>query len=300
MRRIGERMAAVIACLFGVGVLFSLSGENEYFRCESSIGKGVSLLTWNRRGLLPGRAWGVKFDMSAQKFRIAVVMNPSGSNVTATVSDLAREANGMGCPVAGINADAFGYDKSKMENPAHPFGLVISGGRVLNCGASWLNQTDELFLVETEAGELRVSKPSFPAEGLKSTSNDVAFEDRRAREAVHVLRHVVKSGEFIRDDSDGCTISPGTYFGFGENVRMMLVTDGRRMSCPFGLTARDVSILFCREGCTEVVQFDGGGSSTLWVEKRGVVNSPCDGASRRVANALFVLRNEGGATDFGE
>jgi exopolysaccharide biosynthesis protein len=42
-------------------------------------------------------------------------------------------------------------------------------------------------------------------------------------------------------------------------------------------------------GCREAMNFDGGGSATLWYEGK-VRNRPCDGYERRVANALFVLR----------
>ena len=44
-----------------------------------------------------------------------------------------------------------------------------------------------------------------------------------------------------------------------------------------------------RLGCTEAMNLDGGGSSTLWADGT-VRNSPCDGQERPIANGLVVLR----------
>jgi exopolysaccharide biosynthesis protein len=45
-------------------------------------------------------------------------------------------------------------------------------------------------------------------------------------------------------------------------------------------------------GCTEAMNLDGGGSSTLWYSGR-VRNRPCDGEERLVGNALVVIRKVG-------
>ena len=41
-------------------------------------------------------------------------------------------------------------------------------------------------------------------------------------------------------------------------------------------------------GCTEAINLDGGGSSTLWADGQ-VLNTPSDGIQRRVANALVLV-----------
>lgn len=41
-------------------------------------------------------------------------------------------------------------------------------------------------------------------------------------------------------------------------------------------------------GCTEALNFDGGGSSTLYVKELGVVNTPSEGSLRAVKNGLFI------------
>jgi len=41
-------------------------------------------------------------------------------------------------------------------------------------------------------------------------------------------------------------------------------------------------------GCTDAVNLDGGGSSTMWLGGR-VMNQPSDGRERPVANSLIVV-----------
>jgi len=45
-------------------------------------------------------------------------------------------------------------------------------------------------------------------------------------------------------------------------------------------------------GCETAMSLDGGGSATLWFDGR-VMNSPCDGMERSVANGLVVARKPG-------
>lgn len=48
--------------------------------------------------------------------------------------------------------------------------------------------------------------------------------------------------------------------------------------------------LMLRLRCTEALNLDGGGSSTLWLDGK-VVNSPSDGQPRAVGNSLILLRS---------
>ena len=48
---------------------------------------------------------------------------------------------------------------------------------------------------------------------------------------------------------------------------------------------------FLKLGCTEAMNLDGGGSSTLWILGQ-VMNSPCYGHERSMANSLILLRKD--------
>jgi exopolysaccharide biosynthesis protein len=41
-------------------------------------------------------------------------------------------------------------------------------------------------------------------------------------------------------------------------------------------------------GCKEAMNFDGGGSATLWYDGQ-VRNSPCDRMEREIANCLVIV-----------
>jgi exopolysaccharide biosynthesis protein len=41
-------------------------------------------------------------------------------------------------------------------------------------------------------------------------------------------------------------------------------------------------------GCTQAIELDGGGSSTLWAAGK-TLNSPSDGRPRPIANGLIVF-----------
>lgn len=53
------------------------------------------------------------------------------------------------------------------------------------------------------------------------------------------------------------------------------------------MTSREAAELLAAEGCTDAVQFDGGGSATLLAAGE-VLNRPSDGRPRKVANGLFL------------
>lgn len=44
-------------------------------------------------------------------------------------------------------------------------------------------------------------------------------------------------------------------------------------------------------GAANAMNLDGGGSSGMYIEKYGQVNSPSDGHERAVSNGIFVVSN---------
>ncbi len=84
---------------------------------------------------------------------------------------------------------------------------------------------------------------------------------------------------------------PRTAVGFDEvNQRMyFVVVDGRQPGYSIGMTLPELAEFLRELGCTQAINLDGGGSSTL-VVRGEVVNRPSDLAGERpVANALVLL-----------
>ncbi len=77
----------------------------------------------------------------------------------------------------------------------------------------------------------------------------------------------------------------------------MLVADGRHINAQ-GFSLYELTKIMRWLGCTKAINFDGGGSSTLWVEGKGVVNHPSDNAKwdnageRKVANIMFLKKEK--------
>ncbi|SDC36001.1 phosphodiester glycosidase family protein [Niabella drilacis] len=76
---------------------------------------------------------------------------------------------------------------------------------------------------------------------------------------------------------------------------ILLVADGRSANAA-GLSLDELRKVMRWLNCVAVINFDGGGSSTLWTRKKGVVNHPSDNkewdhkGERAVANILFYSR----------
>ncbi len=90
---------------------------------------------------------------------------------------------------------------------------------------------------------------------------------------------------------------PRTAIGITEDYRLLLVTvDGRHAEAA-GMTMWELQALMDSLGCKEALNFDGGGSTTMYIKGKtanGVVNYPSDNkkydheGERKVANGLVV------------
>jgi len=84
---------------------------------------------------------------------------------------------------------------------------------------------------------------------------------------------------------------PRTALGWNRAQLFLVVVDGRQEGLSMGMNYTELSTLMLRLGCTEAINLDGGGSSTLWLGGQ-VMNSPSDGYERSVANSLIVVSTE--------
>ena len=68
---------------------------------------------------------------------------------------------------------------------------------------------------------------------------------------------------------------------------MLVVVDGRKAGVNRGVDLYELADILAELGCTQALNMDGGGSSTLVREGR-VQNRPSDGSERRVSTALLI------------
>lgn len=120
---------------------------------------------------------------------------------------------------------------------------------------------------------------------------------------------VMASGPLLVSEGEECSFPeqdnaftqkrhPRSAVGVTDTGAVLLVTvDGRSMVHAAGMTIPELAFLMRLLGCRQALNLDGGGSTTLWLDKMegsGVVNMPCDNSSfdhdgeRKVANILYV------------
>lgn len=89
---------------------------------------------------------------------------------------------------------------------------------------------------------------------------------------------------------DASARHPRTNIGFSQDGSkiIMMVIDGRS-GISAGVTTSMSADILRYAGAWEAMNLDGGGSSTLYVEKLGVRNNPSDGRERAVGNAIFAV-----------
>ena len=98
---------------------------------------------------------------------------------------------------------------------------------------------------------------------------------------------------------DDTALHPRTAIGFSaDGRRMVLLTVDGRMVDSRGLTERELARLMLDLGSDDVLNLDGGGSSTMLTRLPGeatpeVVNKPSDGGERLTPNGLGLLPKKG-------
>ncbi len=87
---------------------------------------------------------------------------------------------------------------------------------------------------------------------------------------------------------------PRTAFGWNDQSIFLVQVDGRQKDLSLGMTLDELSAYLVKLGCTDAINLDGGGSSSLWFAGK-VRNNPCDGYERSIANSLIVLQKKSSA-----
>jgi len=87
---------------------------------------------------------------------------------------------------------------------------------------------------------------------------------------------------------------PRAAIGWNDRYFFLVVVDGRQR-VSIGMTLEELSNFLVRLGCDEAMNFDGGGSATLWFEGE-VRNNPCERVEREIANCLVVVSKPAAGT----
>lgn len=109
---------------------------------------------------------------------------------------------------------------------------------------------------------------------------------------------LVRDGSIRHEQDESADRHPRTAAGTSDGSTLYLLTVDGRQSFSRGVTYFELAALMKRQGATNAINLDGGGSSTLVARSMGtdelaVFNSPSDGSERVVPNGVGVFAPEG-------
>jgi hypothetical protein len=133
------------------------------------------------------------------------------------------------------------------------------------------------------------------AEGLPVISCDEP--PAAVRQAVGGFNIVLRAGELTMPATDGKSLAPRSGVGFDSERRWLwiVVVDGRQPGYSEGVDLRELGEILLELGCSEGLNFDGGGSSALFLAEapHGAVrllNKPSGLLTRPVPVLLGIRR----------
>ncbi len=181
--------------------------------------------------------------------------------------------------VAGVNASYFN------SNGPHDYFKVA--GKVYTTGRTSPSQVDGAMIWSENYGITFVKLASGnPSAVSLSYSNIMACGPLLLLDSKLITQ---KSGSHFTDTH------PRTAIGTSKSGKIFLVTvDGRFPSNAVGVSTTDLGLIMKALGCDDAMNLDGGGSTTMWIKGKGVVNYPCDNGTfdhageRSVGSAIYV------------
>ena len=230
----------------------------------------------------PVRVYAVAMDKGAGRF-YAGLPDDSPTEVSGRVQNVMNQikaavANGRKV-VAGFNSGFFDMG-----------GTGLSRGLVIKEGVVAAANTERPFFAQLKSGELLI----LPA-GSYTTYKD-SINTALAGNIILLKNGLINS---ISQGTDMATTRhPRTTVGFNSEKGQAVVieVDGRQPSVSNGASYLDLISIFRDFGCTDMINLDGGGSSTAIIRKADgtyeLQNSPSDKSMRSVQDSIFIILND--------
>lgn len=179
---------------------------------------------------------------------------------------------------AAINGDFFSFNTYNVS------GLAIGDGQV------WPERNDARKNSYVAFGKHRVEF---------SGADEVRPDERWMRQVTSGKGVLMEDGVKMSSppsDPEHCAVRhPRTAMGISRDKKTLylVVVDGRS-SASVGMTCVELANVMKGLGAWDAVNLDGGGSSTMWVQGKGVVNNFSDATQRVVGNHFAVYAKGSG------
>jgi len=182
---------------------------------------------------------------------------------------------------------------------------AINGGFFdMDCGGSvsYFEISDSV-ISRTRSSELKWAVPDSIINGalilnknhtlkIESANKEQFYEDSKRESFVMVSGPLLISASLAQKLPDMNFASmrhPRTCVGITEESIIFMTVDGRSEQA-YGMSLIELQKYLLDLGCTDAINLDGGGSTCMWIENKGLVNIPSDITGERpVANALLIL-----------
>lgn len=202
------------------------------------------------------RGHAVRIDLKAEGIRLLA---------TPGNGDAAGETDGLKTSTfltkyklqVAVNAAPYGPIHAVEDKPQNVAGIQVSGGRLIS-------ETEGSYpaILFTRDNKATIAAPPFNLAGIEN--------------AVGGFHIVLKKGEVLEGNKD---VHPRTAAGVSADGRtlILLVVDGRQKDYSLGLTTGEVGTWLKELGCSEAINLDGGGTTTLVTDDKGkatIVNRP--------------------------
>lgn len=176
--------------------------------------------------------------------------------------------------VAGINGGFF-----DPNNGCVPVGLLKIDNKVISYAVSYRPPRSALGITADEHILFRRtdSTDSFPEAVCALGGMPNLVKDGRL---------YVTTSEEQAESIDG--VHPRTAICKTSGNRFLMITVDGRAADRKGMSLNDLAQYLIWLGCSDGINLDGGGSTTMWINTEGVVNYPSDGSERYLSNGLFV------------
>lgn len=198
-------------------------------------------------------------------------------NALATTSATCKAEDAL----VGINASYFG-DTSR--------GFVRIDGKDVCAGGSYAAASyyfnNGVFVLNSNIPNIK---------GVENNAAAAKLPDENIQCCGPLL--ILDNADLKQESVDHCNIEhPRTVIGVTEDGRVLFVTvDGRFSGKAIGMSTTMLQELMHILGAKHALNLDGGGSSTMYIKDRGVVNHVCNSGStwdkvveRKVASVIYV------------
>ncbi|WP_169540070.1 phosphodiester glycosidase family protein [Niabella aurantiaca] len=103
---------------------------------------------------------------------------------------------------------------------------------------------------------------------------------------------IMRNNTVAADFWNGTDKHPRTGIGFSHNgSRIYLCVIDGRSTIAADVKTSEMAQIMQHYGATDALNLDGGGSSTMYLDKIGTVNNPSDGTERSVVAGVFAVSN---------